>query len=49
LKAVLLYNAKKHPSVPLVNAVHMKETYPDIQGLLKKYVKKITSGTYVLA
>jgi hypothetical protein len=26
LKAVLLHNGKKHPSIPLIQAVHTKET-----------------------
>jgi hypothetical protein len=34
LKTVLLHNGHKHPSVPLANAVHMKETYANIQGFL---------------
>jgi hypothetical protein len=35
LKAVLLNNGKKLPSVPLPHAGHMKET-DNIQGLLEK-------------
>jgi len=35
-KAVLLHNGNKHLSIPLANAVHMKETYASIQGLLGK-------------
>jgi hypothetical protein len=36
LKAVLLHDGKKLPSVLFVHAVHMKETYASIQSLLKK-------------
>jgi hypothetical protein len=45
LKAVLEHNRNKHPSIPLAHAVHMKESYTNIQGLLKKKVK---TTTYVL-
>jgi hypothetical protein len=31
----LLHNGKKLPLAPLVHAVHMKETYATIQGLLQ--------------
>jgi len=48
LKTGLLHNGHKHPSVPLANAVHMKETYVNIQGLLQKNFMKTTSGTCVL-
>jgi len=41
LKAVLLHNGNRHSSLPL----HMKETYANIQGLLKIYITKTTSGT----
>jgi hypothetical protein len=36
LKAVLLRNGKKQLSMPLAHAIRMKETYANIQGLLKK-------------
>jgi len=43
-KAVLLHNGNRHSPLPL----HMKETYANIQDLLKRYITKTTSGTYVL-
>ena len=36
LKAILLNNGNKFPSVPLAHAVHMKETYDNIKLLLEK-------------
>ena len=36
LKAMLLHNGKKFPSAPLANAVHVKETYENLQVLLQK-------------
>jgi len=36
LKAVLLHNGNKQPSIPLAHAGHMKEIYANIQGLLNK-------------
>ena len=36
LKAVLLHNGKKFPSVPLVHLVHMEERYEDNQVLLQR-------------
>jgi len=45
LKAVLKHNGNKHPSMPLAHAVHMKESYASIQGMLNKNVTKTTSGT----
>jgi hypothetical protein len=36
LKAVLLHNGNKYPSVPLVNAVNMKECYENMKLLLEK-------------
>jgi predicted esterase len=33
LKTVLLHTGHKHPSIPLAHAVHMKESYTNIQGL----------------
>jgi len=38
LKAVLKHNGNKHPSMPLAHAVHMKESYTNIQGFLKKNI-----------
>jgi hypothetical protein len=43
LKAVLLHNGNKLPSIFLAHAVHMKETHASIYSL---YVTKTTSGTY---
>ena len=51
LKAVLLHNGSKFPSVPLAHAVHMKEMNENLQVLLfccKKYTVKNTGGIYVL-
>jgi len=48
LKTVLLHNGHKHPSIPLAHAVHMKETYTNIQGFLKNKIMKTNSGTSVL-
>jgi hypothetical protein len=36
LKAVLLHNDNKHPSIPTAYAVHMKETYESMKNLLDK-------------
>jgi hypothetical protein len=36
LKAVLLHNGNKYPSVPLAHAVNMKESYGDMKLLLEK-------------
>jgi len=35
LKAVLLHNRNIHPSVPTTHTVHMKETYENMDLLLK--------------
>ena len=48
MKAVLLQKGNKFPSIPLVHAVHMKETYENLQVLLQKYAMKNTGGIYVL-
>jgi hypothetical protein len=40
MKALLLHNGNKHPPIPLAQAVHMKETCTNIQGLLKKLCYK---------
>jgi hypothetical protein len=34
LKAVLLHNGNRLPSIPLAHAVHMKETYVNLKQLL---------------
>jgi hypothetical protein len=39
LKAVLLHNVNKFPSIPLVHAVHVTETYEDLQILSQKKKK----------
>jgi hypothetical protein len=44
---VLLHSGKESPSVPLVRAVHMKETYENLQVLLKKNAMKNIGGIYV--
>jgi len=36
LKAVLLHNGNQHPSIPVGQSVHMKETYENIKQLLNK-------------
>ena len=36
LKAVLLHNGNTYPSVPIGHAVHMKETYENMNVLLKQ-------------
>jgi len=36
LKAVLLHNENQHPSIPVGQAVHMKETYENLKQLLNK-------------
>ena len=38
MKAVLLHNGNKFPSVPLAYAVHVQEIYKNLQVLLQKYV-----------
>jgi len=50
LKSVLLHNWNKFHSDSLAYAVHMKETYENLQVLLqKKYAMENTGGMYVLA
>ena len=34
LKAVLLYNGNKFPSIPVGHSVHMKEEYENVKALL---------------
>jgi hypothetical protein len=53
LKAVLLYNGNIHLSIPNVHAVHMKETYKNMDLLLKtvsysKYGWKICGDLEVI-
>jgi len=48
LKAVLFLNGNKFPSIPLVHAVHMKETYNNLEVLLQKCGMKNSDGIYVL-
>jgi len=48
LKAVLLHNGNKFLSIWLAHAVHMTETYENLQVLLQKYAMKNTGGMYVL-
>ena len=36
LKALLVHNGNKFPSIPMAHAVHMTETYENLQGLLQK-------------
>jgi hypothetical protein len=49
MKAVLLHNVNKFPSIPLVRAVHVTETYEDLQILpQKKNAMKNTVGIFVL-
>ena len=38
LKAVLLHDGNKDPPIPLDHAVNQKQTYANIQGLLKKII-----------
>ena len=34
LKAVLLHNGNKYPSLPLAHSVHLKETYENVKTVL---------------
>lgn len=45
LKAVLLHNVNRLPSIPVAQAVHMKETYDNLKQLLNaiEYKKYSTS------
>jgi hypothetical protein len=47
LKAVLLHNRNKFPSFPLAYAVHVKETYRNLQVGGESTMKN-TGGIYVL-
>jgi hypothetical protein len=46
LKAVLHHNGNKFPSIPLAHAVHMKETYENLQGFMQKirYAEHLLGG-----
>jgi hypothetical protein len=48
LKAVLLHNGNKHPSILIAYAMHMKETYENMKTYLKKLTTTSTVGTYVV-
>jgi len=48
LKAVLLLNGNKFPSIPLIHIVHMKETYKNLEIMLQNCSMKNTDGIYVL-
>jgi hypothetical protein len=48
LKAVLLHNGNKFPSVPLAHAAKMNESYENMELLLEKIqYKKNIVGTFV--
>jgi hypothetical protein len=47
LKAVLLHNGNKYPSVPLAHAVNMKESYENVKLLLEKIHYEKLSGISV--
>jgi hypothetical protein len=47
LKTVLLHNGKKHPSIPIAYAMHMKETYENMKTYLKLTATS-NVGTYVV-
>ena len=34
LKAVLLHNGNKHPSLPLAHSVHLKKTYENVKTVM---------------
>ena len=36
LKGVLLHNGNRYPSILIAHAIHMKETYGNMQTLLEK-------------
>ena len=48
LKAVLLLNGNKFPSIPLVHAVHMKGTHKNLEILPQKMRYEEHCGIYVL-
>ena len=45
MKAVLLHDGNKQRPIPLAHAVHMKDTYVNIQGLLGEYIQSDTKKT----
>jgi hypothetical protein len=47
LKAVLLHNGNKYPSVPLAHAVNMKESNENVKLLLEKIHYEKLSGISV--
>jgi len=47
LKAVLLHNGNMFPSIQLAHAIHMKETYENLQVVLQKNTLRRTSVEYV--
>ena len=47
LKAVLLQNGNKFPSVPLAHATNKKESYENMKLLLEK-IQYDKTGTYVV-
>jgi hypothetical protein len=48
LKAVLLLNGNKFPSIPLIHTVHMKKPTRTLRFCCKKCDMKSTDGIYVL-
>jgi len=48
LKAVLLHNGNRFPSVPLAHAANMKESYETMKLLLDKLIMTNLSGSYVV-
>ena len=54
LKGVLLHSGNRYPSIPIAHAIHMKETYGNMQTLLekidyKKYAWNICGDLKVIA
>jgi hypothetical protein len=51
VKAVLLHNGNKNPSIPIAYAVHMKETYENMKNLLDKiiYNKHVCGDLKIIA
>ena len=50
LKAVLLHNGNKYPSLRLAHSVHLKETYKNVKTVLNalKYITSITGKLLVI-
>lgn len=48
LKAVLLHIDNIHLSIPIVHAVHMKESYENMNFLLKKFSTENISGKFAV-